>query len=274
MSLAPDLANSPFRCISAREAAQMLTRHLEGELPALALFDVRDAESYDRAHLPGAVNLSMKAFPRVISKIPRTTPVLVYCYHGNSSQTYAAMFADFRFAEVYSVDGGYPHFAEALLSGGDEAPAIAAPQATTSLKAFLTEFGLDVNDLEKPGAQGLTPLMRAAYEARPDLVEELLAAGVSPSSRNADGNNALWLACVAECVPAAELLVKAGVDRDNRNETGASCLMYAASAGKARMVEFLLAAGADPHLRNFDDVKAVDLASTLACLKLLRHTVD
>ena len=73
--------------------------------------------------------------------------------------------------------------------------------------------------------------------------------------------------------PAAiRALVAAGIDLDNRNDVGATCLMYAASSGRPEIVEALLAAGADPYIRNDDDVCAVDLASTIECLRLLRHT--
>jgi ankyrin repeat protein len=47
--------------------------------------------------------------------------------------------------------------------------------------------------------------------------------------------------------------------------------MYAASSGKAAIVDLLLRAGADPRVQNRDDFTALDLASTWACLSLLRH---
>ena len=40
--------------------------------------------------------------------------MLIYCYKGNASKTYAQMFCDFRFRNVFSVDGGYQPLAEAL----------------------------------------------------------------------------------------------------------------------------------------------------------------
>jgi hypothetical protein len=47
--------------------------------------------------------------------------------------------------------------------------------------------------------------------------------------------------------------------------------MYAASSGKPDLVALLLEEGADPDLRNQDDSRAVDLASTWECLARLRH---
>jgi ankyrin repeat protein len=134
------------------------------------------------------------------------------------------------------------------------------------------EFGYDRDNLDQAREHGLTPLMRAALLGRPDLIEALLAAGVDIARRNGDGNNALWLACVSREPAAIRALVAAGIDLDNRNDVGATCLMYAASSGRPEIVEALLAAGADPYIRNDDDVCAVDLASTIECLRLLRHT--
>lgn len=262
------------RRISADDAADLYLRHRDGILPALAVFDVRDPARYGTSRIPGADHLTESGFMGVARRLPKTTPVLVYCYHGNASQTYAQMFADFRFAEVYSVDGGYEVFAAALAKL--EASRSGAPRHSVAPSPALTEFlahhGFDADDLDATREHGLTPLMRASLEGRADIVEELLAHGVSIARRNMDGNNALWLACVSSNAQVVRQLVVAGIDVDNRNDMGATCLMYTASAGKADMVALLLECGADPSIPNFDDARAVDLAATLACLKLLRHT--
>jgi ankyrin repeat protein len=91
--------------------------------------------------------------------------------------------------------------------------------------------------------------------------------------RNADGNTALWLACVSNDASVVQRLLDTGIDVDSRNDTGATALMYAASTGKERLVELLLRSGADPSLCNQDDFTAAELASTWACLSLLRRHV-
>jgi uncharacterized protein len=254
-----------FRRIDAVTAADLIRRHHQGGVPELAIFDVRDPASFQRGHVEGARNLADAGFGTAVKRLPRSTPVLIYCYHGNASQTWGGMFADFRYPEVYSVDGGYEPLAAALAGPG---PAAAAP--SPALAGMLAEHGCKADDLNAPGAQGLTPLMRAALLGRVDLVEELLALGVDVTRRNGDGNNALWLACVARDDAVAVRLAVAGIDLDNQNDAGATCLMYAASSGRAEMVAWLLAAGADPDLKNQDDARAVDLCATLPCLKLLR----
>ncbi|WP_234421510.1 ankyrin repeat domain-containing protein [Parazoarcus communis] len=261
--------------ISAADAADMLLRHRDGVLPALAVFDVRDENSYRAAHIDAAIRLAEATFPQQIRGLNRTTPVLIYCYHGNASRTWAQWFADFRFPEVYSVDGGYPAFSDALAtrSAGQQGTPVAGMDARADLLAFLQTHGFDPFDLNAPRQHGLTALMRAALAGHEGVVDALLACGADISRRNMDGNNALWLACVSGNAAIVRRLVQAGIDIDNRNDMGATCLMYAASAGKAEMVALLLECGADPQVLNFDDARAVDLAATRSCLQLLRHTI-
>ncbi|WP_222948402.1 thiosulfate sulfurtransferase GlpE [Thauera sedimentorum] len=99
----------PFQCLPAAEAAELIRKERE-----IRIFDVRDMPSYQQAHVEGAMQLTEDRVPLWVGKIARTTPVLIYCYHGNASQTFAQMFSDFRFQRVYSVDGGYRPLADAL----------------------------------------------------------------------------------------------------------------------------------------------------------------
>ncbi|MFT4862153.1 MAG: thiosulfate sulfurtransferase, partial [Pseudohongiellaceae bacterium] len=41
-------------------------------------------------------------------------PLVVCCYHGNSSQSAAAFFAEQGFVQSYSLDGGFEAWQEAL----------------------------------------------------------------------------------------------------------------------------------------------------------------
>ena len=142
---------------------------------------------------------------------------------------------------------------------------------TPQLSAFLTEHGFQSNDINAPQADGrFTPLMRAAKLGRLDLVDELLALGVDLNALNADGCNALWLACYNGSHELIERLIAAGVNIDQQNGNGASALMYVASNSKPDLVKLLLEKGANPKLKNFDDSTALDLAASLECLKLLR----
>ncbi len=72
-----------------------------------AIVDVRDPASYQAGHIENAVLLDNHSVRDFIADTSSDTPVLVYCYHGNSSQGAARFLAEQGFEEVYSVDGGY-----------------------------------------------------------------------------------------------------------------------------------------------------------------------
>lgn len=141
---------------------------------------------------------------------------------------------------------------------------------TPELSAFLAEHGFaaGINDTTADGR--FTPLMRAAKLGRLDIVEQLLALGAELNTRNADGCNALWLACYNGDHALIECLLAAGIEIDNQNGNGATCLMYVASNSKPDLVKLLLDQGANPALKNFDDFSALDLAASRACLQLLK----
>jgi len=257
-----------FQRISPQRASDLILRSRAGIKP-LALFDSRDAASYKKSHIIGTDHLTERDFGEVIANLPKSVPVMIYCYHGNASQVYASMFADFQYNEVYSVDGGY----EALAPAISEVPALNS-QSSQALTDFISEYHFDPEDLNSPWHHGLTPLMRASLYGREELVTELLTLGVNIHMRNLDGNNALWLACVSGSTAIIDLLLEAGIDIDNCNVTGATALMYTASSGKHILTKLLLDYGADPFIRNDDDFLAIELAASEECLKLLRHTAS
>jgi len=100
-----------FRCLPASDAAALIRNE-----PSAAVFDVRDLASYQRAHVDGAAHLSENRLLAWMRRLPKEAPVVIYCYHGNASKTFAQMFIDFRYSRVFSVDGGYEPLAAALAS--------------------------------------------------------------------------------------------------------------------------------------------------------------
>ena len=136
---------------------------------------------------------------------------------------------------------------------------------------FFAQYGFDP---AQPSAlqpdRHFTPLMRAAKEGRLDVIEALLTYGVDIAVTNADGCNALWLACYNGSHAIIDRLIQAGIDIDRQNDNGATCLMYVASNSKPDLESLLLERGANPRLANHDDFTALDLAGSLPCLKLLR----
>jgi len=98
-----------YQRISPAHAANLI-RSEEG----LAIFDVRDLASYRLGHIDAAAHLAEDRFLAWTKRLDQEQPLLIYCYKGNASQTFAQMFCDFRFRRVFSVDGGYQPLAEAL----------------------------------------------------------------------------------------------------------------------------------------------------------------
>lgn len=258
-----------FSRINVAAAREIMSR--EGAL----VLDVRDADSYQRGHIEGAQLATKENFQGFVSNAPKDKPLIICCYHGNSSQAYAKHFADHGFADVYSLDGGYEAWAHAEQSAPQSPKPGLAANVTLSkeLQAFLAEHGFAPNDVNTHNKDQATPLMLAVRLGTPAFVKELLAAGADIHAVNADGNQALWLACVGEITENLQLLIDAGIDVQHINVNAATPLMFAASSGRASCVKVLLAAGADPLFETDLGLTALDMASSVECLNLMRDAI-
>lgn len=101
---------STFKRISVDEADWLLSQH-----DNVLLLDVRDVHAFRQHHHPRALNLNDMNLRSLLKNTPRNVHVIVYCYHGNSSQDMARLFADFGFENCYSVDGGFDAWRHALV---------------------------------------------------------------------------------------------------------------------------------------------------------------
>lgn len=90
-----------FKQIDCQEAVQLMSR------TNLVILDVRDKASFEADHMKGAIHLTMPALQDFIETTDTLCPVLVYCYHGITSQSVAEHLFEQGFAEVYSLAGGY-----------------------------------------------------------------------------------------------------------------------------------------------------------------------
>lgn len=72
-----------------------------------AVADIRDPDSYARGHIRQAQLLNNHNLQQFIEASDLDLPLVVCCYHGNSSQSAAAFLAERGFEAVYSLDGGY-----------------------------------------------------------------------------------------------------------------------------------------------------------------------
>lgn len=90
-----------FACISVQEAHHKLCHS------AAVLVDIRDPHSYARSHSRGAFHLSGETLATFMEQNDFSTPVMVMCYHGNSSKDAARYLLQRGYARVYSIDGGF-----------------------------------------------------------------------------------------------------------------------------------------------------------------------
>ena len=80
------------------------TRFEQGD----ALFvDIRDPASFAAGHLRGAVHLTQANVEPFLADTAAEKPLVIYCYHGNSSQGAADWLSEQGFNDVVSLDGGY-----------------------------------------------------------------------------------------------------------------------------------------------------------------------
>lgn len=73
----------------------------------VVILDVRDEESYENGHMANALHLSMVTLQEYCDRADKSKAVLLYCYHGISSQSVAQHLVEQGFKEVYSLIGGF-----------------------------------------------------------------------------------------------------------------------------------------------------------------------
>ena len=81
-------------------------RALRGE-QGIVIVDIRDEESYRKAHIPGAILLNDGNMNTFLQETDKNKPLVCYCYHGISSQSAARYFVGQGFRKVYSMIGGF-----------------------------------------------------------------------------------------------------------------------------------------------------------------------
>ncbi|ARU87001.1 thiosulfate sulfurtransferase GlpE [Pseudomonas sp. M30-35] len=69
--------------------------------------DIRDPDSFAAGHISDSQHLDNHSLVDFIAQADLDHPLIVSCYHGNSSQGAAAYLIGQGFTEVYSLDGGF-----------------------------------------------------------------------------------------------------------------------------------------------------------------------
>jgi thiosulfate sulfurtransferase len=84
---------------------QQLKEKIDNE--SITIVDVRDANSYFSGHISNASLLDNKSVADLIANTDHDQPVVVCCYHGNSSQGAAQYLFEQGFKQTFSLDGGF-----------------------------------------------------------------------------------------------------------------------------------------------------------------------
>lgn len=94
-------SNVGFKHLSVNELESVLSEKSH------VLVDIRDANSFAQGRIPESIHLTNENLPDFLREADFDAPVVVVCYHGNSSQQAAQFLVSQDFTDVYSLDGGF-----------------------------------------------------------------------------------------------------------------------------------------------------------------------
>ncbi|WP_417505328.1 thiosulfate sulfurtransferase GlpE [Marinomonas gallaica] len=91
---------STYSCIDINDALPLLENDA-------VVVDIRDTASFEASHMNTAISLNNDNVQAFIASTNKDVPVIVCCYHGNSSKGAAEFLASQGFRNVYSLNGGF-----------------------------------------------------------------------------------------------------------------------------------------------------------------------
>lgn len=89
-----------YKCIDIVDALPLLEKNAQ-------VVDIRDPASFSNGRIRHALHLSNDNVMDFIEESDLTAPVIVCCYHGNSSKNVAEYLLSVGFKDVYSLNGGF-----------------------------------------------------------------------------------------------------------------------------------------------------------------------
>jgi len=194
-----------------------------------------------------------------------------------------------------SENSAFPLFVQLALSLNDSIQFEANPEMQqAAVKLFKTAIKHDKDQLNHADKEGNTALHFASLKGNAEIVELLLAEGISPVVTNKAGESALAYAVQSGKTKVCEQLIKADkkqvniVDKggntlllsavlngrpeiislllkhsiavDTKDKDKKTALMYASEFGNLEEVNLLLKAGADPELKSHEGITAYGYA--------------
>ncbi len=90
-----------FKQVNIQDAKKLIDQG------SITIVDIRDAASFEEAHIENAVSVTDKNVEEFVSKVDKNKPLLCYCFHGMTSQSAAQYFKENGIKTTYSMDGGF-----------------------------------------------------------------------------------------------------------------------------------------------------------------------
>lgn len=79
--------------------------------PNAIVIDIRDIHSFKTGHMQNALHIDGPTMGKLIRQRKSNPPILIYCYHGNSSREMAEMISRLGFSRVSHLVGGWEAWA-------------------------------------------------------------------------------------------------------------------------------------------------------------------
>lgn len=71
------------------------------------IVDIRDKHVFEEGHIDGATHLDDASSQNFLENTAKDLMIVVYCYHGNSSQLVVQWLLGHGYQQVFNLEGGY-----------------------------------------------------------------------------------------------------------------------------------------------------------------------
>ena len=73
----------------------------------VCVLDIRDPQAFEQGCIDKALHIEQLNMDDFVEQQAKEKPLVIYCYHGNSSLSAAEFFVEKGFTAVHSLNGGY-----------------------------------------------------------------------------------------------------------------------------------------------------------------------
>lgn len=89
--------------------------------------DVRDRDTYEAGHIPGAISVGDDEIQRFFEDFPKAHKIVCYCWAGNFSRGAVNALMMRRFTQVWTLWGGMEHWKETFPDAIETGPTPPVP---------------------------------------------------------------------------------------------------------------------------------------------------